>query len=104
MTKHTPLPWTTRKSGTSGDVGIAAPGCEGVIAECFEEFAAKFYMLPEEAAANAEFIVLACNSHEDLLRAAREALQTLDRLPADTLTVPGVSRHLRSAIAKAEGR
>ena len=37
----------------------------------------------------------------ELLEAAKDALYTLARLPAETLAIPGVSKSLRVAIAKA---
>ena len=107
MSGHTPLPWTTRKArpGHDRDVGIVAPGCAGVIAECFEEFRAKGERHPEEAEANAEYIVRACNSHEELLEALRQidneaGCPAAEYMPA----LPRIWEIARAAIAKAKGR
>lgn len=53
-------------------------------------------------AANAAFIVRACNAHDDLLIACQLALETIDRLyPLDW---QGTKSNLRAAIARAEGK
>jgi hypothetical protein len=65
--KHTPTPWKAKKReygimifSSDGSVGIA-----GMVTQSHEY--GKDY--PEEAQANAEFIVDACNSHDDFLKA-----------------------------------
>jgi len=84
-----------------------APDCACVIAECFEEFAAKGDIRPVEAAANAEFIVRACNAHEELLEALRTTLENLGSLKAGHAGVTVYDeweRAVKAVIAKAEGR
>ena len=49
----------------------------------------------QQAKANAEFIVRAVNSHEELLEACKDALKFMDGTD--------VGRNLEEAIAKAEG-
>jgi len=60
---YTPGPWGTKRAGKGPDrdVGITAPGCAGVIAECFEEFRARGdrHWHPGEAEANARLIAAA---------------------------------------------
>ena len=70
MSAHTPGPWTTvsAKQGPDRDIGIAAPRCAGVIAECFEEFRAPRVHSRDECAANALLIAAA----PELLAALRE--------------------------------
>ena len=58
---YTPGHWEIRHAvvGGDADVGITAPGCGGVIAECFEEFVAKGVRTPGAALANALLIAAA---------------------------------------------
>lgn len=56
---HTPGPWSL-----SGDRYIVAPDSE-LIADCFKE--------SQEDVANAAFIVRACNAHDELVAALRDA-------------------------------
>ena len=97
-TGHTPLPWTIgrgRRWITSGEVDIARIHDVSKIGE-------------DEAVANAEFIVRACNSHYDLL----DALETLlNMLPDSNMGEIGVTANTmhdiiitaEDAIAKAKG-
>jgi hypothetical protein len=64
MTQHTPTPWEIE--AISGDLVLAAVGDECVIA----------YLPPNpNRAANAAFIVRACNAHEQLVEALQAAVQ-----------------------------
>lgn len=90
MSGHTPGPWTV--NGFGGSFEVLCRTRDGVAVSAGE--------IPKDGIANARLIAAA----PDLLEAAKDALYTLDRLPADTVTAPGVSRSLRAAIAKAEGR
>ncbi|MGE5747314.1 MAG: hypothetical protein ACM33U_08635 [Solirubrobacterales bacterium] len=104
MSAHTPGPWTTRgaQRGPDADIGIVAPGCAGVIAECFEEFRGRGVRTPMEAEANARLIAAA----PELLEVARAAVLELTTVGighGHTHSVD-VVRQLQRAIAKAEGR
>lgn len=76
--KHTPGPWSIRVAsrGHYRDVGITAPGCTNVIAECFEEFVAKTDRRPEEALANATLIAAAPDML-DVLKTTRRNIVSL---------------------------
>jgi hypothetical protein len=106
MSKHTPIPWAIKAAvnGIDHDFGIFREGHAGVLAECFEEFEARGLRQPEIALANAEFIVRACNSHEDLLKAAKGAIQVLEEVGEDYYRVNSDIDALEAAIKKAEGR
>ena len=106
MSKHTPGPLFTKRARSGGDVGIYAEGHAGVLAECFEEFAAKGELRPGEAMANAV-----------LFRAAPDLLDALKSLMvALTPELTGVPKSVpksswagqwdaaETAIAKAEGK
>ena len=94
---HTPLPWFAFEGECTGDPCI---GCEtGTIAVCEGN--------EGEAEANAEFIVKAVNSHDDLLDACKEVVGVLGRLPSvDPLISDAhtACKRARAAIAKAEGQ
>lgn len=65
-TKHTPLPYKVVTGGDNIDVQADS---RKHIARCGRRWSAKESF--EKANANAEFIVRACNSHYDLLEAAK---------------------------------
>ena len=90
-------PWRTYASKFPiGDVGLAAPGDANILAECFAEFHRKGDVCPDEAQANADFIVLA---RTDLPRAVatirvlKAALETMlahwDKVYPDTAFIGG---------------
>ena len=85
MSKHTPLPWQA-----DGEVVYTTVGEDETVADCWE-------------ASDAEFIVRACNAHDELL-AACKAMQIV--LRSGPTTGKDLSYELglaRAAIAKAEG-
>ena len=97
--KHTPLPWQSEWPDEEGDRYIAST----VTTTCTETAVAK---LREDQMEDASFIVMACNSHYDLLgalklfvRAEKMARDGNPPQDADELIEIG-----ESAIAKAEGR
>jgi hypothetical protein len=100
---HTPLPWRLRMN----DSGM----CNGVAVSATvlppEPFTGPYIAEVGSSRANAEFIVRACNSHEELL-AALKAL-TVACVSADSIEElpPEIDGSLidaaRAAIAKAEG-
>ena len=95
MSAHTPGPWTMRSARLSGDVGIAADGFSGPIAEVFEELNRRD-LRPETARANARLIAAA----PDLLAVlgvARDALT--GKFDADAAVAA-----IDAAIAKAVGK
>lgn len=88
---HTPGPWHAEEWTCHAPTTVrAADGV--VVAECATGRAI------DNAIADAAFIVRACNSHDDLLAALREAVEQLER---NFITVP---ENWLAAIAKAEGR
>jgi hypothetical protein len=98
--RHTPIPW---KQDPTGDVGFWVIGTSKVlVAETLNETCSQ-----DESAANAEFIVRACNAHADLLEACQDALS--DSVDASTYPDgPCLNKHvrdaLRAAIKKAAGQ
>lgn len=106
--KHTPTPWTLWEENEhfvlSGKTTIAEVYSDwGYAPKTKNERIAP----NEEGKANAEFIVRAVNSHEELLKAAKEAEDAL----AQSISKDGKTdwRYtklwaLRNAIAKAEGK
>lgn len=96
--KHTPLPFTSAYEG-SGDYVIYADGKE--IACVMQPNGGSGFLgggPADENDANARFIVTACNSHYDLLK----ALKACEPFADNNGLVFGVD--IRAAIAKAEGR
>lgn len=92
-TKHTPTPWST--SGTKVVDGKI------VVAQC--KFAG--VMSHMQAAHNAAFIVRACNAHEELVAALKEARATIhDLVHQKWNEVEYWLGNIDAAIAKAEGR
>lgn len=72
-TKHTPGPWTIHGNvGKNGNTGILADKAPCIIAIMGNE-----KQWPAEALANAQFIVQACNAHENLLTACGYLLSRL---------------------------
>lgn len=95
-TKRTPTPWLQDGAAVYSDVGT--------VAKCSTANS------PAEAAANATFIVRACNSHAELLAACKEALTDYEGPVAQLAKLAGVHPYtivpamLREAIEKAEPR
>jgi hypothetical protein len=74
-TEHTPTPWDRKNTGTpTGNPGHLLFAGTRKIARLVE--------LDEENYANAEFIIRACNAHDDLLTALRQTAQQLRDLHA----------------------
>jgi hypothetical protein len=90
VAQHTPTPWYEWNLGI-GDNGQGP-------------FTYPLGTDPDIATANAAFIVRSVNAHDDLVAAAKDALESLLRLPnvdaAYRVTCIG---QLETAIAKAEG-
>ena len=98
--KHTPGPWAV-DSDTGHDYVLAPPLDEN------EGGATIICRMGLESDANAEYIVRACNNHDDLLEALRSIVVDADRLIAETprhaLSQPYtvLLDQARAAIAKA---
>lgn len=97
MSEHTPTPYDFIPDLASGNTKIWADReCLGIIYQ--QGYA-------DSSTENAEFIVRACNSHDDLLAALKHCRDTINFTPPNHFT----SRHKASvsrankAIAKAEG-
>ena len=99
---HTPGPWLL--SGNNRTVGFYRTLRDRESGTEIPQFCAvaNVFERTGDTEANAAFIVRACNSHDDLVAAARSAELILDVLD-DRLGDAALSR-LRAAIAKAEGR
>ena len=103
--KHTPLPWKLWPAAKGDDGGSGRPmitdesGAAGV-AQFIQRIREYDRLYPKEAAANAEFVVRACNAHYDLLAACKAMVRT-GKAPAD---IDAAYDLMRAAIAKAEGR
>lgn len=99
---HTPTPWSRTepvraiKDGPDAydtAIVVTIEGKKRIIAECFGRISENVYV---DSRANAAFIVEACNAHERLLKAAKEAVQWVP-WPSEDATA------LEKAIALAEG-
>jgi len=58
----------------------------------------------EDAKADAAFIVRAVNCHEELLQAAKDALEAMGFGPSNKKHLHDIENQLEQAIAKAEGK
>lgn len=85
-TKHTPTPWNVEGRGNAKARCFIEAG-EFRIVEC----------VTRDHDANAAFIVRACNAHDDLVAALREAHSALNGAP-NTL---GLHSQIEAALAKA---
>ncbi len=105
--EHTPTPWGFERSGP-GTIEITATQEGHAHLSCIAEVLGPVEL---NAEANADFIVRACNAHEDLLEALRgyESLlaECWDELPGLVSGGPDAVNAVadvgRAAIAKAEG-
>ncbi len=70
MTKHTPLPWTIDPTGDIGAWHIGSREYGPVVDLCDP--------MKGDQEANARFIVRACNSYEELVEAAKRALEAME--------------------------
>jgi hypothetical protein len=101
--KHTPGPWRTTKMGAS----IYAPS-EGVRGDerervvCWLSGSAP----PAERKATADFIVRACNAHDDLLALLGEQGEAMNRCPSNDLNYAGRSWEMRARalLARLDGK
>lgn len=97
-TGHTPLPWRASDNCVLTDVDMSKlPVTVRRICDCKNPN----YIAPQVAVANAAFIALAANAHDDLVAACKAAEALLASLPEDYAVVES---QLYDAIEKAEGR
>ena len=98
--KHTPIPWRLAEQGLGQNAGIFPANATGpCIADCN-------YGNPAETLANAQFIVCACNVHDDLLAALEYVSLMLGDFTPDGLKGLGFDVALEkvdAAILKAKG-
>jgi len=71
--EHTPLPWAADYKGTIGHIKSVSPDVEGTPTVCRYDVTTPS-LSESEKMANADFIVRACNSHDDLVRALKVML------------------------------
>lgn len=95
--KHTKLPWTIEYDHKGR---AAAIGSDNILIAALSG---------RDPKGNAEFIVRACNSHEDLLEACREVQRALTSpsrklLDSTRQEMEPLLQAVNAAIAKAEGR
>lgn len=90
-TTHTPTPWRSRSGGNRNKFFVEQSGNAEVVICTID---ASVAIGKNEA--NADFIALAVNSHDELLAACKAAL-------LDESTAHDVAELCRKAIAKAEG-
>jgi hypothetical protein len=116
-TKHTPTPWRWENKAGVGiqilaNIPTPTPCVEYTLAadeqvifvEPWIQF--KLAQWEEMQTANAEFIVTACNSHDDLLAACESLVTACDTAPPVELMkhISMACEQARAAITKAEGR
>lgn len=98
QTKHTPTPYKTKHLG-GGTVGLALVNAD------YEINGLKLGCI--YASKDAEFIVRACNSHDELVEANRLAISWLKKVPAyidSSVHASMPIAELEHALAKAEGK
>ena len=97
MTDRTPGPWTTRISPEQDDtiqiVGNIKDGILDPVAELVE------YEDSAIDAANAQFIVRACNSHDQLLEALIDLAYQVDRLKGEESQVLDTNQAKKAIVA-----
>lgn len=104
MTKHTPLPWKVYYAKNNGQI-ILGTGEENGCA--IQNHSGAFWRDDEEAKANAEFVVRACNSHYELLEALEQVIDhcvryfNLGDVGGDEAEILD---NAKAAIAKARGQ
>lgn len=97
MSEHTPVPWEgfPPQDPTMIKTVFGYPGMDDS-----ERSPITFLGSGVKRKANAEFIIRACNAHDDLLGALKQLSAALDEFDFD----PALQAAARAAIANAEGR
>lgn len=96
ITKHTPTPWAISSNGFNI---YGPPDAEGQVT-----FVASIFRKPIQDIedANAEFIVRACNAHDELLAACKATLKYL-QYSSKHAENRELRKQIRAAVDKAEG-
>ncbi len=81
MSNHTPGPWQLGKNGDQCARNHAICSGPVVIAKVYGRGYPAGEGWSPESEADAAFIVRACNSHEELLAALEDCIESLSRLP-----------------------
>ena len=119
MAEHTPVPW---EHGSRGNARFVVYGGKAVHGKAICVMRSTQADPPDhplnlEADANAEFIVQACNAHDDLLAACQEGLGFIEAwidlhttpgphlptAPGDAHTPQQSAQLIKAALAKAKG-
>lgn len=98
--KHTPVPWSINHDIHAKSICRDEPFTD--IAVCFGSEGQRSTPSSDEGDSNAEFIVLACNAHEDVVKALEAFFEWYDKPSVDGELVLA-SELLRAALAKARG-
>lgn len=103
MSGHSPLPWAL---SAAYDHLVCGPDGRAIF-ECWFR-GHKYPGIGADARANAAFIVRACNSHDDLLAAAKVMERVFNLAILNGQLSPGtenseIANAMRAAIVKAEG-
>lgn len=101
-TKHTPLPWRLYEGDDYISVGTTDPS-DPLILDTIGQRSNDPDRPEDEQVANAEFIVRAVNSHDDLLAVCRAVLDR-HSYQGTGEPWPALFEAARAAVAKAEGR
>jgi tartrate dehydratase beta subunit/fumarate hydratase class I family protein len=77
MIEHTPLPWSQDGPYITAQVEDGRPGGE-VILQCGPTAFSRRGKIPNKA--NAKFIVCACNCHDELVEACKQAKELTEKI------------------------
>jgi len=97
MAEHTPTPWHTEPGDIPGTLSIRGPNGQAIASFGNQ----RRWLSTTEVVANAEFIVRACNAHDDLLAACKAAHRILTE-DGSLEEIHKAVRQCELAIAKAE--
>jgi hypothetical protein len=75
---HTPTPWAVEKNSVNAENGSVVSIAECGFSVPGQSWSGTDYSTKEHQAANADFIVRACNSHDLLVAALADALELLE--------------------------
>ena len=104
---HTPTPWKLNKAGSQKTIYINTADEEGLYLADLQNCQGT-----ETTEANAEFIVRACNSHDDLVKALKEVKEQIGEVfysqkqdnPEHDAAIDRIVSVVGEALAKAEGK
>lgn len=101
-TKHTPTPWTAEPSAAHYEI-LCGRGAESVPHATQVANVLMIGERREACRANADFIIRACNAHDELVAALRGLIETAEWAVPDTREkgLHGVIADARAALAKA---